>query len=98
MEVAREKGLILADTKFEFGYLGDEVILIDEAMTPDSSRFWPISSYEPGHDKENLDKQYLRDWLETLDWDKKAPPPHLTPEVIERTSELYLYIKDVFLG
>jgi len=98
VEVAREKGLILADTKFEFGYLGDEVILIDEAMTPDSSRFWPISSYEPGHDQENLDKQYLRDWLETLDWDKKAPPPHLTPEVIERTSELYLYIKDVFLG
>jgi phosphoribosylaminoimidazole-succinocarboxamide synthase len=97
VEVAREKGLILADTKFEFGYVGDDVILIDEAMTPDSSRFWPMSSYEPGHDQENLDKQYLRDWLETLDWDKKAPPPHLTPEVIERTAELYEYIKGVFL-
>ncbi len=98
VEVAREKGLILADTKFEFGYVDSELILIDEAMTPDSSRFWPIDSYEPGHDQENLDKQYLRDWLEKLDWDKKPPPPKIPPEVVERTAELYEHIRKIFLG
>jgi len=98
VEVSREKGLILADTKFEFGYCGDDLILIDEAMTPDSSRFWPIDSYEPGHDQEDLDKQYLRDWLERQDWDKKWPPPRIPGEVVERTAELYQQIKRIFLG
>lgn len=98
VEVSREKGLILADTKFEFGYCGDDLILIDEAMTPDSSRFWPIDSYEPGHDQENLDKQYLRDWLERQDWHKKPPPPRIPEEVVERTAELYQQIKQIFLG
>lgn len=98
VEVSREKGLILADTKFEFGYCGDDLILIDEAMTPDSSRFWPIDSYEPGHDQENLDKQYLRDWLERQGWHKKPPPPRIPEEVVERTAELYQQIKQIFLG
>ena len=96
-DIAESRGIILADTKYEFGMHKGEMILIDELFTPDSSRFWPKNSYEPGHDQENLDKQFLRDWLETLDWDKKPPPPTLPPEIIEQTAERYQYIKNVLL-
>jgi phosphoribosylaminoimidazole-succinocarboxamide synthase len=87
---ALERGIIIADTKFEFGLLDGELILIDEAMTPDSSRFWPADGYEPGKSQPSYDKQYVRDYLETLDWDKTAPGPELPPEVAARTSEKYL--------
>jgi phosphoribosylaminoimidazole-succinocarboxamide synthase len=86
---ALERGIIIADTKFEFGLVDDGVILIDEALTPDSSRFWPVDGYEPGHAQPSFDKQPLRDYLETLDWDKKAPGPELPPEVAAATAERY---------
>ncbi len=87
---ALERGIIIADTKFEFGTDADgNLILIDEALTPDSSRFWPADQYRPGISPPSFDKQYVRDYLETLDWDKKAPGPKLPPEVIEKTAEKY---------
>ena len=87
---ARARGIIIADTKFEFGV--DEagtLTLIDEALTPDSSRFWPADTYRPGASPPSFDKQYVRDYLETLDWDKRAPGPKLPADVIERTSAKY---------
>ncbi len=98
VEIAESRGIILADTKFEFGYYQGDLLLIDEILTPDSSRFWPKDRYEPGHDQVNLDKQFLRDWLETLDWSKQPPPPKLPPEIIEQTAERYRYIQEVLLG
>ena len=89
-EYALERGIIIADTKFEFGVLDGELILIDEIMTPDSSRFWPADGYAAGKSQPSYDKQYVRDYLETLDWDKTAPGPELPPEVAARTSEKYL--------
>ncbi len=89
-EYALERGLILADTKFEFGVLDGEVILCDEVLTPDSSRFWDLERYEPGKAQESFDKQYLRDYLETLDWDKQPPAPELPEAIIEQTSKRYL--------
>ena len=86
---ARERGLIIADTKFEFGLLDGELILIDEALTPDSSRFWPVDGYEPGHAQPSFDKQFVRDYLETLDWGKKAPGPELPPDIVEKTAAKY---------
>lgn len=87
---ARERGIIIADTKFEFGTDNNgKLVLIDEALTPDSSRFWPVDQYEPGKSPPSFDKQYVRDYLETLDWDKKAPGPKLPPEVIEQTAAKY---------
>ncbi len=83
-EVALERGIIIADTKFEFGMLDGEVTLIDEALTPDSSRFWPVDQYEPGRDQPSFDKQPLRDWLTASGWDKRPPPPDLPPEVVQR--------------
>jgi phosphoribosylaminoimidazole-succinocarboxamide synthase len=90
--VCEERGIILADTKFEFGWDPDErLILIDEVMTPDSSRFWPRERYEPGRGQESLDKQPLRDWLDALDsWAKQPPPPPLPDEVVEASTERYL--------
>ena len=89
-QYARERGIIIADTKFEFGLDSDgELYLIDELFTPDSSRFWPVASYAPGSSPQSFDKQYVRDYLETLDWDKKPPGPHLPAVVIERTREKY---------
>jgi phosphoribosylaminoimidazole-succinocarboxamide synthase len=85
-----EKGIIIADTKFEFGFIGDKLILIDEVLTPDSSRFWPVDSYKPGGAQKSFDKQYLRDYLNGLDWPKAPPPPRLPFEVIEKTREKYL--------
>jgi phosphoribosylaminoimidazole-succinocarboxamide synthase len=83
-------GVILADTKFEFGTKDGEIILIDEVLTPDSSRFWPAKDYKEGRDQKSFDKQYLRDWLETLDWNKEAPGPELPSQVVENTRDKYL--------
>jgi phosphoribosylaminoimidazole-succinocarboxamide synthase len=89
-EYARARGIIIADTKFEFGLDGEgRLTLIDEALTPDSSRFWPVDSYQVGSSPESFDKQYVRDYLETLDWDKTPPGPKLPDEVIRRTAEKY---------
>jgi len=86
---AAERGLIIADTKFEFGRLDGKVILIDEALTPDSSRFWEASKYKPGKSQASFDKQFVRDYLETLDWNKTAPGPELPPEIVEKTAAKY---------
>jgi len=84
-----QRGIILADTKFEFGLLGDDIILIDEALTPDSSRFWPADQFAPGGAQPSFDKQYVRDYLDSLGWDHEPPPPPLPAEVIARTTEKY---------
>jgi phosphoribosylaminoimidazole-succinocarboxamide synthase len=89
-EFAESRGIIIADTKFEFGVKDGKVILVDEALTPDSSRFWPRESYQPGRGQQSFDKQYLRDYLETVTWDKQPPGPNLPETVIARTSEKYL--------
>ncbi len=89
-DYALERGIIIADTKFEFGILNGEIILIDEVLTPDSSRFWPKDSYNPGRAQDSFDKQYVRDWLESTDWDKTLPAPNLPQEVIEKTTQKYL--------
>jgi phosphoribosylaminoimidazole-succinocarboxamide synthase len=89
-ELAAQKGIIIADTKFEFGFENDHLILIDEVLTPDYSRFWPTDSYSPGGPQKSFDKQYLRDYLNSLDWPKEPPPPRLPPEVIEKTREKYI--------
>ncbi len=86
---ADEKGIIIADTKFEFGLVDDELIWIDEALSPDSSRFWPKDQYQPGGPQMSFDKQFVRDYLETLDWGKVAPPPPLPGDIVEKTSEKY---------
>ena len=86
---AAENGIIIADTKFEFGVIDGEIILADEVLTPDSSRFWPGDAYEPGRDQASFDKQYVRDWL-NANWDRQGNPPHLPKEVIERTSQKYI--------
>lgn len=89
-EYAIERGIILADTKFEFGLLDGNLILIDEVLTPDSSRFWPVDCYQPGGPQPSLDKQFVRDWLETTSWDKNSPPPELPDEIISKTRDKYL--------
>ena len=89
-EYARERGIIIADTKFEFGKLDGELILIDEVLTPDSSRFWPLDEYEPGRGQHAFDKQFVRDYLETVDWDKTPPGPTLPDEIISKSRERYL--------
>lgn len=86
---AAENGIIIADTKFEFGVIDGQIILADEVLTPDSSRFWPGNAYEPGRDQASFDKQYVRDWL-NANWDRQGNPPHLPQEVIERTSQKYI--------
>ena len=96
---ARERGIIIADTKFEFGVDGnDELVLIDEILTPDSSRFWPADEYRTGISPPSFDKQFVRDYLETLDWDKTPPPPPIPAEIIERTREKYQQVRDILLG
>lgn len=89
-DYALTKGIIIADTKFEFGFDNGEIILIDEVLTPDSSRFWPKESYEPGRGQASYDKQFVRDYLETLDWDKTPPAPNLPKDIIDKTREKYL--------
>jgi phosphoribosylaminoimidazole-succinocarboxamide synthase len=88
-DLAGAKGIIIADTKMEFGRYKDEIILIDELLTPDSSRFWSIKDYEPGRSQDSFDKQIVRDYLLTLDWDQTPPGPELPPEIVKKTSERY---------
>lgn len=89
-DYALSKGIILCDTKFEFGLIDGELVLADEILTPDSSRFWPVDQYEPGKSPPSFDKQYIRDYLETTNWDKNSPPPPLPEEVVIKTREKYL--------
>lgn len=89
-ELLKPRRIIISDTKFEFGFLDGELILIDELLTPDSSRFWSTGEYTPGQHQKSFDKQFLRDYLETLDWDKTPPAPHLPAHIIKKTSERYL--------
>ena len=89
-DLADARGIIIADTKFEFGIYEDELIWIDEALTPDSSRFWPKDQYRPGGPQPSFDKQFLRDYLETLEWGKTAPPPPLPEEIVRKTGEKYM--------
>jgi phosphoribosylaminoimidazole-succinocarboxamide synthase len=88
-DYAAGRGVIIADTKFEFGFVGDELVLADEVLTPDSSRFWPRETYRPGGAQPSYDKQYVRDYLESIHWNKQPPAPPLPPEVAARTSEKY---------
>lgn len=98
-EFAESKGLILADTKFEFGETADgELLLIDEALTPDSSRYWPADSYRAGANPPSFDKQFVRDWLDGSGWDKNSPPPALPDEIVARTREKYLEAHDRLVG
>ena len=94
---AAERGIIIADTKFEFGRLNGQIILADEVLTPDSSRFWPGDAYEPGRDQPSFDKQFVRDWL-TANWDKTGTPPRLPQDVIDRTSEKYIQAYEKITG
>jgi phosphoribosylaminoimidazole-succinocarboxamide synthase len=89
-QLALEKGIIIADTKFEFGLIGSDIILIDEVLTPDSSRFWPLADYTPGGAQKSFDKQYLRDYLLSIKWDKSPPAPSLPEDVIRNTRRKYL--------
>lgn len=97
-EYAAQQGIIIADTKFEWGRSGDELILIDEALTPDSSRFWPADLYAPGGSQPSYDKQFVRDWLETTDWDKNSEPPTLPDEIVAKTREKYVTAYEILVG
>lgn len=94
---AEKQGIVIADTKFEFGQIDGKVILADEVLTPDSSRFWPGDTYEPGHDQPSFDKQFVRDWL-TANWDRQGNPPRLPQDIIERTSEKYIQAYERITG
>lgn len=95
-DLALKKGIIIADTKMEFGIKNGEIILIDELLTPDSSRFWYEKEYEVGRPQNSMDKQFVRNYLETLDWDKKAPGPALPEDIVKKTSEKYMEILNIF--
>ena len=95
---AKSRGIILADTKFEFGFVGGELVLGDEVLTPDSSRFWPVDRYEPGRPQDSYDKQYVRDYLESIQWNKQPPAPALPDDVARRTSEKYREAYRVLTG
>jgi phosphoribosylaminoimidazole-succinocarboxamide synthase len=97
-DYARSRGIIIADTKFEFGFINGRLALIDELLTPDSSRFWEVSQYEVGHSQPSFDKQPVRDWLAASGWDKAPPAPMLPAEVIERTSKRYLEVYSKLTG
>lgn len=97
-EHAAARGIIIADTKFEFGSVDGELTLIDEVLTPDSSRFWPADFYEPGHGQPSFDKQFVRDWLEASGWDKTPPPPALPADVVEATSAKYIQAYELITG
>jgi len=88
-DFAEKKGILIADTKLEFGIEGDNILLIDEVLTPDSSRFWPADGYKPGKTPDSFDKQFVRDYLVNLPWDMKSPPPALPPEIVKKTQEKY---------
>jgi phosphoribosylaminoimidazole-succinocarboxamide synthase len=89
-EYARQRGILIADTKFEFGLVGGDLLLIDEVLTPDSSRFWPADRYVPGRGQPSFDKQFVRDWLSATDWDKNSPPPPLPDDVVAQTRQTYI--------
>ena len=95
---ASERGVIIADTKFEFGWWDDSLLLIDELLTPDSSRFWPLGDYQPGSDQPSLDKQYVRNYLESIKWNKEPPVPSLPPDVVNNTREKYLEVYRILTG
>jgi phosphoribosylaminoimidazole-succinocarboxamide synthase len=97
-QYALEKGIIIADTKFEFGQIEDTIILIDEVLTPDSSRFWPADKYEPGHGQPSFDKQFVRDWLLASDWDRESEPPALPEDIITKTREKYVEAYELLTG
>ncbi len=97
-EYARQRGILIADTKFEWGRLDGRLILIDEVLTPDSSRFWPAAGYEAGRGQPSFDKQSVRDWLETTGWDKNSPPPPLPDEVVARTRQKYVEAYELLTG
>jgi phosphoribosylaminoimidazole-succinocarboxamide synthase len=97
-DFAEKKGIIIADTKMEFGIFDDEIILIDELLTPDSSRFWSIKGYSPGRSQDSFDKQIVRDYLLTLDWDQTPPGPELPEDIVKKTSERYLEILRILTG
>ena len=97
-EYARTRGILIADTKFEWGWHDEKLILIDEVLTPDSSRFWPSDQYQPGRPQPSYDKQFVRDWLETTGWDKNSPPPTLPEEVVARTRAKYVEAYEKLTG
>ena len=97
-EYAESRGIIIADTKFEFGFIGDELVLADEVLTPDSSRFWPRETYRPGGPQSSYDKQFVRDYLESIRWNKQPPAPGLPPEIARKTSEKYRQAYQVLTG
>ena len=97
-EYARERGVIIADTKFEWGWFEGELILIDEVLTPDSSRFWPAETYRVGESPRSFDKQFVRDWLETTDWDKNSPAPSLPDDIVMNTRAKYIEAYEVISG
>jgi phosphoribosylaminoimidazole-succinocarboxamide synthase len=97
-DLASKNGIIIADTKFEFGFVNNHLMLIDEVLTPDSSRFWPMDEYKPGRVQKSFDKQFLRDYLNGLDWPKKPPPPKLPPEVVQITRDKYLEVLERLTG
>jgi phosphoribosylaminoimidazole-succinocarboxamide synthase len=97
-DFAATKGIILADTKFEFGVIDGVITLIDEVLTPDSSRYWPGDKYAEGKNQESFDKQFVRDWLETLDWDKTYPGPEVPPQIVEKSLAKYIEIYQLLTG
>jgi len=97
-EFAMDKGIIIADTKFEFGKINDKIIIVDEVLTPDSSRFWPLDKYETGRGQDSYDKQFVRDYLLSINFNKQPPPPTLPDDIIKRTSEKYLDIYEKLTG
>ena len=97
-EYALERGIIIADTKFEFGVVDDELYLIDEVFTPDSSRFWPQSSYVPGQGQPSFDKEYVRDYLSSIEWEKRPPAPELPPDMVEQTTQKYREALNILVG
>ncbi|RKX60662.1 MAG: phosphoribosylaminoimidazolesuccinocarboxamide synthase, partial [Thermodesulfobacteriota bacterium] len=89
-DYAEKRGIIIADTKFEFGIINGKILLIDEVLTPDSSRFWPKDEYEPGKPQKSFDKQFIRDWLKSIGWTDKEPPPEIPSDIVQKTREKYL--------
>jgi phosphoribosylaminoimidazole-succinocarboxamide synthase len=97
-EYALKRGIIIADTKFEFGFDGERLILIDEILSPDSSRFWPAATYKPGVNPESFDKQFVRDWLENTNWDKNSPPPEMPQKIVDKTLQKYKEAHRLLVG